>query len=300
MNTTQQRCFLAAAERLSFTAAAEELFMSQPALSRHIAALENELGLMLFQRRNNVLSLTPGGRLLAQWMRESAASLERAVREARRANAAGQNSLVLGLVNSEVLSERDSRAIALFRRSRPEVELTIVHSPAREIVRRLTEQRLDVAVMIGAAVYGNQRLQYLESARFRRCVAVSIAHPLAGEEARSLGDFAGESFLSLRGDVSPTMTPMVRQVCGEAGFEPRIAELESIEALMAALEAGRGVSLVVENHVAAFDPLLKCVALREHFPVSLLCVWDRLNANPLIGEYLEIFKSLAPAEPVEE
>ena len=290
MNTTQQKCFIEAAERLNFTAAAEQLYMSQPALSRNIAALEDELGVMLFHRRNNVLTLTPGGEVLYRWMKESLESLEQACREAKNANAAGRSRLVLGFVNSETMSERDSRTIAMFRQKHPEVELTIIHCPAREIIRRLTEQHMDIAVMIGTAAYGNQRLQYIESANFRRCVAVSITHPLAVKDCVSLKDFAGDNFLSLREDISPTFTPMVREVCGEAGFAPHITELESIGRVVSAVESGKGVALLVDNHTAAFNPLIKMVHISEFFPVSLICVWDKLNANPSIEEYLEIYK----------
>ena len=291
MNTTQQKCFIEAAELLNFTAAAERLYISQPALSRNISALEEELGVMLFLRRNYVLSLTRGGEILYRWMKESAESLDKARREAARANAEGRNKLVIGFVESETMSEHDSRTIAAFRQKHPEIDLTIVHLHAREIIRHLTEQRLDIAVMIGTAAYGNQRLQYLESANYHRCVGVSITHPLAGEDCVWLKDFADDTFLSLREDASPTFTPMVKEVCGEAGFTPHIVELDSIWEVVSAVESGKGVALLVDNHTAAFNPLIKLVHIHDCFPVSLICVWDRLNANPSIAEYLEIYKS---------
>ncbi|MBO4330913.1 MAG: LysR family transcriptional regulator [Oscillospiraceae bacterium] len=291
MNSTQLKCFIEAAERLNFTAAAEKLYISQPALSRNIAALEEELGVMLFLRKNNVLSLTPGGEVLYAWITESRTAFQQKLREAKKANALGHNRLVLGFVNNEILSEHDSKTIALFRTKHPEVELTIVHSPAREIVRHLTEQRMDIAVMIGTAAYGNPRLQYLESAHYRRCVAVSIAHPLAGKDQVSLKDFADDTFLSLREDVS-TLSGTVREVCAEAGFTPRITELDDISEVISGIESGKGVALLMDNHSAAFNPLLKMVHIREFFPVSLICVWDSLNANPSIEEYLEIYKSI--------
>lgn len=291
MNSTQLKCFIEAAERLSFTAAAEQLYMSQPALSRNISALEEELGVMLFLRKNNVLSLTPGGEMLYGWVKENTAAFEQAVREAKKANSRGHDRLVLGFVNNEILSDRDSKTIALFRVKHPEVELTIVHSPAREIIRHLTEQRMDIAVMIGTAAYGNPRLNYIESAHYRRCVAVSITHPLAGKDHVSLKEFAGDTFLSLRHDVS-TLSSTVREVCAEAGFTPHIAELNDMSEIMAGLESGKGVALLMDNHAAAFNPLLKLVHIREFFPVSLICVWDKLNANPSIEEYLKIYKSI--------
>ena len=147
------------------------------------------------------------------------------------------------------------------------------------------------AEIIGTAAYGNPRLQYLESAHYRRCVAVSIAHPLAGKDQVSLKDFADDTFLSLRDDVS-TLSSTVREVCAEAGFTPRITELDDISEVISGIESGKGVALLMDNHAAAFNPLLKMVHIREFFPVSLICVWDSLNANPSIEEYLEIYKSI--------
>ena len=293
MNTTQQQCFIEAAERLNFTAAAEKLYISQPALSRNISSLEDELGVMLFKRRNNVLSLTRGGEIIYQWMKANQASLEIAVHEAQKANASPQGELVLGFVHNEIPSERDSKTIELFRRQYPEVDLSIQHHPAHAIIEHLMEQRMDIAVMIGSAAYGNQRLRYLESAHYRRCVAVSIAHPLAGRDIVSLKDFSKDLFLSLKPEVSPTMTKMLRDVCAEAGFVPRMQELDSIADLIALVESGKGIAVLVDNHTARFDPLIKLVHIHENFPVSLICVWDKLNANPSVIDYLDIYKSIS-------
>ncbi len=292
MTSTQQQCFLEAAECLNFTAASEKLYISQPALSRNIAALEEELELLLFIRRNNVLSLTPGGEIIYRWMKESQRSLAAAVREARKANEAPQGELRLGFVKTELASEKDTRAIAAFRRLYPEVKLTITHYRAQEIIRHLTEHSIDIAVMIGSAAYGDARLQYLESARYRRCMAVPVSHPLAEREEVSLTEFKDDVFVSVTRESSPTMSRMVESVCGAVGFRPKLLEVGNTGEQLARLESGGGVALLVENHFGRVNPLLRFLRLKEEFAVSLICVWDRLNRNPGVKDYLEIYKNL--------
>ncbi len=292
MTTTQQQCFMEAAESLNFTQAAEKLYISQPALSRNIAALEEELELLLFIRRNNVLSLTPGGAIIYQWMKQSQAGLAAALREAHRANEKDQGELRLGIVRTELASEKDTRAIAAFRRAHPEVKLSVNHYPAQDIICHLTDNSIDIAIMIGSAVYGDARLQYLESAAYRRCIAVPVSHPLAEREEVSLAEFRDDTFISVTRESSPTMSRMVESVCGSVGFRPRILEQSDTREQIAQVESGLGVALLVENHFACVNPLLRFLRLKEDFPVSLICVWDRLNRNPAVKEYLEIYQSL--------
>lgn len=122
MNTAQQLSFLTAAECLSFTAAAEKLYISQPVLSRNISSLERELGVLLFVRRNNVLSLTPGGEIIYQWMKEHSLSINDAISKAKRANKAPKGELRIGFVQSELPSFKESNAILRFTREYPDVK----------------------------------------------------------------------------------------------------------------------------------------------------------------------------------
>ena len=292
MNSTQQQCFLKAAELLNFTAAAEALFISQPALSRNIAALEEELEVMLFVRRNNVLTLTPGGEIIYRWMQESERTLQTAVHEAQKANAAPQGELRLGFVKTELASQRDTRAIAAFRKAHSNVLLSVSHFRAKEIIRHLTEHSIDIAIMIGSAAYGDARLQYFESAVYRRCMAVPVSHPLADRASVSLKEFREDTFISVEETASPTMNRMITTVCGAAGFAPRLRETKNTGEQLSLLEAGQGVALLVENHAGRVNPLLRFIPLEENFPVSLLCVWDRLNQNPSLRDYLEIYKGI--------
>lgn len=288
MNTSQQKSFIAAAECLNFTMAAEKLYISQPVLSRNIAALEAELGVLLFVRSSNTVRLTPGGEIMYQWMKEHQFSLSDAVMQAKQANQEPQGELRIGFVNTEVVQERESNAILAFKKRYPEVKLTISRHIARELTEKLMDRSIDIAAMIDTELSRDVRFASVETARINSCVAVSCAHPLAELGPISLRAFSNETFISVDPQQAPTMSKLVTQVCGAAGFVPRIREVGSTDEQLAMVEAQRGVALVAENHISATSPLVRLISIKEEFPLRFVCLWDKLNENPSIEHYLEL------------
>ena len=290
MNSSQQKSFLMAAECLNFTAAAEKLYISQPVLSRNIAALEAELEVLLFVRSNNVLKLTPGGEIMYQWMKESQISLNDAIQQARTANMQPPGELRIGFVTSETSQEQEARSILEFQRRYPEIELEITHCSAKELVERLSDHSIDIAIMIKSELTKNPRFESMEMCCTNQKIALSRAHPLADFEPISLRAFANEVFISVSPEYSPIMTTYIKQVCSSVGFVPRIREAENTLKQLTAVESQQGVALVPHNHFSNSSPLLRQLTLKENFPMHFICLWDRLNTNPSIGKYLEIRK----------
>ena len=290
MNSSQQKSFMAAAECLNFTAAADKLYISQPVLSRNIAALEAEFGVLLFVRKNNTLQLTPAGEIMYQWMKESQISLNDALIRAREANLEPQGELRLGFVESEITTEREARTILEFQKAYPQIRLSIVRSSAQELLRQLLNHSLDLANMGDTELSTDPRFHHVECDRYSHCIAISRAHPLADFEPISLKAFANETFISVRPEYSPVMTPWIRKVCGAAGFVPRIQEAANTTEQMALVEAQRGVALAVDNHASQSNPLLKQLRLKEDYSVPFRCNWDKQGTNPRNGKYLEILK----------
>lgn len=291
MNSTQIECFMTAARLQNFTRAAEQLYITQPALSRNISSLEEELELLLFRRKNNVLEITPGGRILYDWLSQNGPNFSRVLENARKANSARGKALRIGFVRSEMPTQVAAGALRQIALDEPELELLFDHYHAREIIDRLEEHSMDVAVMIGTAAMGHSRLLTRTLAQLRRCVVVPIRHPMAGREVVSLRDFEHETFISVKSETSPTLSSMTRRICGENGFTPMILEAESTEEQLQWIVSGKGVGLLIENHVHRYNPLYAFLPLKEELTADLVCVWDRLNTNPHILQFVEAFNS---------
>lgn len=289
MNSTRWQCFKVAAQYANFTRAAEQLYITQPALSRNISALEDELELLLFVRRNNVLSITPGGQLLYDWLCQEEQDFEQVLEAARRANAEPKQALHIGFVKSEMPTRFAADAVRRLRAMKPEVEIVITHYHSQELISRLEDHSMDAALMIDSATQGKSRLVTRSLTSIQRCIAVSISHPLAARECVSLAELRRETFVSVKPQTSPTITSMIRRVCSTAGFYPRLLESQDTDEQIEWIESGKGIGLLVENHVARTNPLISFLELKEDFPVELVCAWDRLNTNPHIPELVEAF-----------
>lgn len=290
MNSTQQQCFLMAAQHGNFTKAAKELFITQPALSRNISALEDELELLLFTRNNNVLQITPGGMMLYDWMRKTGEDFSHVLEAARRANSEPEQPLRIGFVKSERPDLDTARAIRTLSEQEPELEIIISHHPSIYIIKNLEEHSMDIAVMVNSATRGHSRLITRKLRSINRCIAVSIKHPLAKRKKVSIAELRWETFISVMPKASPTFSNMVQRVCGTAGFSPIILEASNTEEQLEWIESGKGVGLLVDNHVQKYNPLLSFIELEEEMPVELVCVWDRLNTNPHIPKFINAFE----------
>ena len=101
MNFSQIKCFLAASECLNFTKAAERLYLSQPVLSRQIAAMEDELGIELFIREKKTVRLTAAGEVMAEGLRKLAGDYSDLVEKASALHKGFAGTLNIGIYNYE-------------------------------------------------------------------------------------------------------------------------------------------------------------------------------------------------------
>ena len=282
---------MTAAECLNFTAAAEKLYISQPVISRNIAALEEEFGLLLFERHNNMLKLTPAGEIMYRWMTENRLSFNEALTSAQEAAKAPAGILRIGLVKTEYPPQRETQVILEFQKRFPNTDLSICYQSAKELMNSLLDRSIDIAAMLDSDISNDARLSRLESGVCRQVIAVSRSHPLSAYSPISLRAFTNDLFISVRSDYSPGMSRWIRQVCGISGFIPRIREVSSTEEQLAMVQAQKGVALVPENHISANDPLACQLELRENVTVSFVCLWDQKNQNKSIDQYIEVLKN---------
>jgi DNA-binding transcriptional LysR family regulator len=243
MELFQLRYFAAAARRLSFSRAAEEVCVSQPSLSLQIANLEREVGAALFVRQGRTVALTDAGRVLQQY----AERLLRDEEEARRAVRAvvglerGRLSLwTLPTPGQNLLPP----VLAAFRREHPGVEITVHEAvPARAIGEAVAAGRADLGfVHLPCPVPGlSERVLFAEE----MAVVVPAAHPLALPSAAPprLGDLAGEDFVWV--PEGTTAEHPIYAACLAAGFTPRIACVSgSAHGMQALVAAGLGIALL--------------------------------------------------------
>jgi LysR family transcriptional regulator, benzoate and cis,cis-muconate-responsive activator of ben and cat genes len=213
------RYFVAVAEELNFSRAAERLHMAQPPLSLAIRQLERELGAELFQRSTREVTLTEPGRAFLDGARRTLAEADRAVVSAKRAAAGDVGELRLAFSWSARYETLPALGQA-FRARHPDVELLAQEMWNAQMLPALRSGGVDVALALCPELAADMAAEVV---RTERVVAVLPAdHPLAGEESIPLGSLAHETFVFFPRELAPRLHDVLIGLCRRAGFEPKL------------------------------------------------------------------------------
>jgi LysR family transcriptional regulator, hydrogen peroxide-inducible genes activator len=277
MELFQVRYFLALARTLNFTRAAEACHVSQPALTRAIQRLEEELGGPLLHRERNLTQLTALGRVMLPYLEAAHAAAESAAAQAAAFQQRDCEPLRLGI--DATLSARIlTPALHALQARLPGFAFTLTESASGDLLERLIAGDLDSAVMVEPAK-PPERLQHWRLFADRYVVLCPLGHPLAALLEITLQALAAECLL---GREQPSdIEQVLDRLCAVAGvtLKPR-HRCASEDQLRQMVAAGLGIALSAEHGAAApgivarplADPatrrdiVLTAIAGRRHSP----------------------------------
>jgi DNA-binding transcriptional LysR family regulator len=193
MEMHQVRYFLAVADTLNFTRAAEQCHVSQPALTRAIQQLEDELGGLLLRRERKLTHLTDFGRLIEPHLRQMLTDAEAAKSTAKKFLSLQQAQIRLGVMCT-IGPARFMGFLAGFRTANPGCELTLVEGVPSGLSRMLMEGELDLAVMAQPEPF-SERLDVWPLYRERFGIAFPTGHRLETQNRVRITDVAEETYL---------------------------------------------------------------------------------------------------------
>jgi DNA-binding transcriptional LysR family regulator len=193
MEMHQVRYFLAVADTLNFTRAAEQCHVSQPALTRAIQQLEDEMGGLLLRRERKLTHLTDFGRLIEPHLRQLAADAEATKSTARKFLNLQEAEVRLGVMCT-VGPARFMGFLAAFRHANPGCDITLIEGPASRLSEMLLQGDLDLAIMAQPDAF-NERLDVLPLYRERFCIAFPTGHRLEEQNQVRVTDVGGETYL---------------------------------------------------------------------------------------------------------
>ncbi len=243
MHLRHLRAFVAVAEVLNFSRAADELEIAQPAVSQQIRGLEEELGVLVFDRIGKRVTLTEAGRALLPHARQILHLVETAENEVRERGELKRGRASLGApptVSTHVLPAR----LTQFKQQHPGLEVLLREAGTETLLRQIEEGRIDLAIVASDVLPSTvESVPFLDE---RYVLAVSVQHPFLGRrQSVRLADLSQEPFILFPEGYK--LREVTLSACAEAGFEPRVA-LDG-GAMQSALEfvgAGLGVALVPE------------------------------------------------------
>jgi DNA-binding transcriptional LysR family regulator len=295
LNVGRLRVLTEVARRGSFSGAADALSYTQSAVSQQVATLEAEAGMTLLERHARGVRLTAAGQALVEHAEGILARLEAA--EEELSAIAGLRAGKLRMASFPTAGATlMPLAIATFRSSYPDIELTLAEGEPEEIAPRLRAGEFDLALLFEfdepeAGMEGVTRVELLRDPMY---LALPREHTLAGKEGLRLEDLRGEAWVQTSRD-SPCARHVVRS-CHAAGFEPNVAfESDDYQTVQGLVAAGVGVALIPELALSVVREDIAIRSLSPSPPVRqvVAAAPDDVRLSPATPAMLSILEDAA-------
>ena len=288
MNDIQIKCFLTAAKSRSFSEAAGKLFMTPSTFGRHISSLESELGYPLFSRDWKGLRLTSAGEFMCAEVPKLIHQFKQLQTEALRLSTGASGQLSIGILEGQRMDEHLRSILRYFHQNYPELQLQLHRYDFRELEKQLHIGTLDLGITLSVEFSKNENLHFRPYQSLKNYIVLPKEHPLKNYNKVGLSDFANDTFLELEEGACLHISKMLTDACKHAGFAPNLFVCPDLTAQMFALEAGIGIMVLNENHIALHNPHLVIKELTD-FPNADFCVaWHRSNQNPAVHAFLTL------------
>ena len=244
MELRHLRYFVAVAEELHFSRAAERLHIAQPPLSQQIMQLEDELGVRLLERTRRRVMLTDAGRLVLEEARRTLAQAERVVSAARRAAEGSIGFLRVGFSSSAPYTTLPA-ILRSFRAQFPEVALNLFERSTEEQVELLAAGAIDVAFVRRPVENAPESLIVKTILRERLVLALPHDHKLRNRRSVEVRSLRSEPFILFPRHAAPGLYDQIDSICGRAGFKPKVAqEAVQMQTIVSLVSAGLGIAIV--------------------------------------------------------
>lgn len=299
MELRHLRYFVAVAEELHFTRAAERLHIGQPPLSQQIQALEDELGAPLFLRSKRRVQLTEAGQILLQRARRILAEAAEAGDEVRRAARGELGELRVGFTSSLPLTPLLTRLLRAYREAAPDVTLRLMERFTAVQFEALRHSRLDVGfVRYNGALESEPGLRLRLLRRDPLLMVLPVGHALAARASVSLKDFRDEGFIMYPENAGAGLARVTRELCVAAGYTPRVVQ-EADEAVtqIGLVAAGLGVTVMPAPMACVAVDRVRYLPLRDARAWHSMVLVTRDEApGPVLSRFLDLLDQVLGEE----
>lgn len=296
MTIAQIKYFVTVAKCLSFTKAAEQLFVSQPALSRHIKNMEEELNIQLFVRTNNGIRLTPAGSHLYVGMLDMYENYIEMLQKAEKIQKGLNGSLKIGILDQTNVADFMPLIYREFLVHHPNVDLEFTEGSFSYLISELYAGRMDMIFTLQFEIERKESILYQYVSRSKDYIVMSKYHPLAAKEHLTLEDVKNETFVLISEEDNPESAPLILDLCKEYNFVPQVHYANTLTEQILWIEVGMGVSILDSRCTLKMNPDVKFYEMESNWDPSLVVAWNQNNYNPLISIFLKKLNEILDLE----
>lgn len=287
MNMIQMKYFITAAKCLNFTKAADKLFITQPALSRQIAAMETELNMQLFVRNNRQVKLTPAAVVLLEEFEKIYNSYNLAIAKAATSFAGMSGELNIGILEGAYVGDLFPDVLRHFAEFYPQVKINLRTYSFNALVEKLYSNDLDLIITLRFDVEERDKILYQIIEHTKDHVVVHKDHRLANASYVKLSDFQDDTIMMVSTEDSEISPRLILDACKNCGFTPKVKFASSLQEEMLWVEAGVGICILDNRNILYQNPLVRFLNVDPISDPSLVLAWNVDHYNPM----KEIFRT---------
>lgn len=274
----QMRYFVVLAETLHFGRAAERLHLSQPPLSRQIAALEKSLGVRLLERHTRNTQLTPAGRRFLEDAKATLAAFDQACRNARLAETGELGELKIGFMMHAaftVLPRLTRRMLSAY----PQVKLHLRETLPSSLAEDLLSGRFDAGIMFPPGRIRGLDFRVVHAEKL--CLAVPANHRLARRSRITPHHLLNEALIASPEEVSPTLRETILTWFRTGGITPTFRlETQLQQTIVSLVAEDLGIALVPESMKKVAITGVAFRSLENAPQIEHVLAWHTGNLNP--------------------
>lgn len=290
MELRHYRYFLAAAEELNISRASRRLNVSQPAMSRLIRDLEDELGAPLFKRERFGIALTPSGEKLLVYTRQILDLSNEAIRVLRN-QPAQTPTISIGFITSS-LGSFFGAALKSIRDAHPDLMVKIHELSPADQTKALHKGQIDIA-LIGNPC-GSIHDEFETSVLFELALEAVLpaGHRLAKRKRLNLKELEQDDFIGYSDESFPGRNQTIINACRVAGFKPALKyHADSLVEVLTLIGADTGVCLMPADVISLPHPGTVFLPIREKLePIRFTAAWRRNDDRPIVAEMITCLK----------
>lgn len=292
MELRHLRYFRAIGREEHFGRAAIALRIAQPALTRQIRDLEQELGVELFERLPRGVRLSNAGRVFLEEVEEILSQVDRAVDRAKGLASGHLGTIRVGL--SEIISAFDfiSYGLLNFRACAPDVTLDLRSIGPMQQIIALNDGTLDAGIIYDAHLDSSDAnmLQTSQIGVGETMLAVHERHPFSSRDAVSMSELADEPMLGPTRKTSPAYYDRLMSACVASGSSPNIVQECTTNSVMFSLVAvGMGIGFVTAAEPAPLAQNIRLVRIKDlGLEFNVLLAWRRRDQSAALQRFVEV------------
>ncbi|WP_346293719.1 LysR substrate-binding domain-containing protein [Sphaerothrix gracilis] len=287
MELRHLRYFIAVAEELHFSRAAERLCISQPPLSQQIRSLEEELGVKLFERTKRHVQLTEAGKVFLDRCYVVLAQLEQAIVATQRVERGEVGQLEIGFVGSATYTVLPE-ILSVFREQFPAVDLRLHELTTAQQIYALHNKQVDVGIVRSAITEPGLEVKCILQESLM--LALPKTHPLSAQTNVSLSTLKNELFILFPAKMGPAFYEQIIDICQQAGFRPKVAqEAVQMQTIIGLVAAELGIAFVPASLKNFPRSGVVYRPLQEKTPKTrLYLAWRQHDASPVLEAFLAL------------